>query len=93
MAQLARFLEEKGVVTPWDNENWTVASVASLVRNRVYLGEARAGSIVNPDAHEPIVSLVEWNAANRRAGWRRGAQDAARASWRASCAAAGAATR
>jgi len=67
-AQLARFLEEKGVVTPWDNENWTVASVASLVRNRVYLGEARAGSIVNPEAHEPIVSLAEWNAANRARG-------------------------
>lgn len=67
-AQLARFLEEKGVITPWDNENWTVASVASLVRNRVYLGEARAGSIVNPDAHEPIVSLAEWNAANRARG-------------------------
>lgn len=67
-AQLARFLEEKGVITPWDNEYWTVASVASLVRNRVYLGEARAGSIVNPDAHEPIVSLAEWNAANRARG-------------------------
>ena len=67
-AQLARFLEEKGVVTPWDNETWTVASVASLVRNRVYLGEARAGSIVNADAHEPIVSLAEWNAANRARG-------------------------
>jgi DNA invertase Pin-like site-specific DNA recombinase len=67
-AQLARFLEGKGVVTPWDNENWTVASVASLVRNRVYLGEARAGSIVNPDAHKPIVSLAEWNAANRARG-------------------------
>jgi site-specific DNA recombinase len=67
-AQLARFLEDKGVVTPWDNKSWTVASVASLVRNRVYLGEARAGSIVNPDAHEPIVSLAEWNAANRARG-------------------------
>jgi site-specific DNA recombinase len=67
-AQLARFLEDKGVVTPWDNETWTVASVASVVRNRVYLGEARAGSIVNPDAHKPIVSLAEWNAANRARG-------------------------
>jgi site-specific DNA recombinase len=67
-AQLARFLEEKGVVTPWDNETWTVASVASVIRNRVYLGEARAGSITNPDAHEPIVTLAEWNAANRARG-------------------------
>ncbi len=67
-AQLARFLEEKGVITPWDNANWTVASVASIVRNRVYLGEARAGSIVKPDAHEAIVTLAEWNAANRARG-------------------------
>lgn len=67
-AQLARFLEEKSVITPWDNANWTVASVAAIVRNRVYLGEARAGKITNPDAHAPIVTLAEWNAANRARG-------------------------
>lgn len=67
-AQLARFLEEKGLITPWDNASWTVATVASIVRNRVYLGEARAGSIVNPEAHKPIVTLAEWNAANRARG-------------------------
>lgn len=66
--QLCRFLEESGVITPWGNENWVVASVGSVVRNRVYLGEARAGKIVNPDAHEPIVSLAEWNAANAARG-------------------------
>jgi DNA invertase Pin-like site-specific DNA recombinase len=67
-AQLARFLEEKGVTTPWSNEHWTVASVSTVVRNRVYLGEARAGKIVNPQAHEPIVTLAEWNAANKARG-------------------------
>jgi hypothetical protein len=67
-AQLARFLEEEGVVTPWDNKNWTVASIGRIVRNRVYLGEARAGKIVNPDAHEPIVNLAEWQAANKARG-------------------------
>lgn len=67
-AQLAHFLEEKGVVTPWGNEHWTVASVGTIIRNRVYLGEARAGKVVNPDAHEPIVSLDEWNAANKARG-------------------------
>lgn len=66
--QLARFLEAEGVLTPWGNEHWTVASVGTVVRNRVYLGEARAGKIVNPDAHEPIVTLAEWNAANRARG-------------------------
>lgn len=67
-ARLARFLEEEGVVTPWDNDHWTVASVGTIVRNRVYLGEARAGKIVNPDAHEPIVTLAEWQAANKARG-------------------------
>jgi site-specific DNA recombinase len=66
--QLARFLEERAVITPWGNEHWTVASVGTLIRNRVYLGEARAGKIVNPDAHKPIVSLTEWNAANAARG-------------------------
>ena len=55
-------------MTPWDNEHWTVASVGTIVRNRVYLGEARAGKIVNPDAHEPIVTLAEWQAANKARG-------------------------
>lgn len=67
-AQLARFLEEEKVVTPWDNEHWTIASVSTIIRNRVYLGEARAGDIVNPDAHEAIVTLAEWQAANKARG-------------------------
>lgn len=67
-AQLARFLEDEGVTTPWGNEHWTVASVGTVVRNRVYLGEARAGKIVNAEAHEPIVTLAEWNAANKARG-------------------------
>jgi DNA invertase Pin-like site-specific DNA recombinase len=70
--QLARFLEEKGIVTPWDNEHWTVATVASVVRNRVYLGEARSGKIVNPDAHKAIVTLDEWQAANKARGVKPG---------------------
>jgi DNA invertase Pin-like site-specific DNA recombinase len=66
--QLARFLEERDVITPWENEVWTVASVATIIRNRVYLGEARSGKIVNAEAHEPIVTLAEWNAANKARG-------------------------
>ncbi len=67
-SQLASFLDEKGVVTPWGNEHWTIASVGHLIRNRVYLGEARSGKIVNPNAHEPIVTLDEWQAANNAHG-------------------------
>jgi hypothetical protein len=34
-----------------------------VIRNRAYLGEARQGEIVNPHAHEPIVTQAEWDAA------------------------------
>jgi len=37
-----------------------------MVRNRVYLGEARNGQHVNPDAHKAIVTKAEWDAANVR---------------------------
>ncbi|MGN6256610.1 MAG: recombinase family protein [Solirubrobacterales bacterium] len=65
---LARLLEEKGIKTPYGNQYWMVPSVRTIIKNRVYLGEARAGKIINPDAHEPIVTLDEWQAANRAGG-------------------------
>jgi DNA invertase Pin-like site-specific DNA recombinase len=43
---------------------WTTSNVERIVKNRVYLGEAYRGETVNPDAHEAIVSLAEWQAAN-----------------------------
>jgi hypothetical protein len=41
-----------------------------LLRNRVYLGELRSGADVNVAAHEPLVSLGAWEAA--QTGVRRG---------------------
>ena len=35
-----------------------------MVKSRTYLGEARHGEFVNPDAHPAIVSRVDWEAAN-----------------------------
>ena len=49
---------------------WTPQRCQWIVRNRVYLGEARQGSIVNADAHDALVSRVEWEAA-RPDGTRR----------------------
>jgi site-specific DNA recombinase len=43
---------------------WTNSNVDRIIKNRVYLGEAYRGKAINPDAHEPIVSLAEWQAAN-----------------------------
>lgn len=45
---------------------WGIGSLQGVVRNRVYLGEARAGDVLNVSAHEPIVGRGEWEAAQRR---------------------------
>ena len=43
-----------------------------LLESRVYLGEIRDGPYVNPDAHEAIIDLATWTAAQRsKAGPRR----------------------
>jgi site-specific DNA recombinase len=60
---LARFLEESGVLPSTGNEHWSRVGVSSIVKNRAYLGEARQGAIVNAQAHEPIVTQAEFDAA------------------------------
>ena len=37
--------------------------IAGLIKNPVYLGQARSGKIVNDEAHEPLVTRAEWDAA------------------------------
>jgi len=59
-SELARLLEERGVVGPYGNERWTTAAVSKLIGNRVYRGEARSGQFVKKDAHPAIVSESEW---------------------------------
>lgn len=70
--QLARFMEEEGIVTPAGGEYWTVATIRAIVHNRVYIGEAHNGGFVNPVAHEPLVTLPEWQAANKARGVKPG---------------------
>jgi site-specific DNA recombinase len=43
---------------------WTRSMVDRIIKNRVYRGEAYRGENVNADAHPPIVSVAEWQAAN-----------------------------
>lgn len=45
---------------------WTHQRLDWMIRNRVYLGEARTGAIRNAEAHAPSVSRVEWEAAQSR---------------------------
>jgi site-specific DNA recombinase len=62
-AELARFLEQQNVYPATGNPNWSKAGVTGLVKNPVYLGQARSGKVVNEQAHEPIVSRAEFDAA------------------------------
>src|SRR5215211_4538587 len=60
---LAHFLDDSAVRGPYSNATWTPSAVAKMIRNRVYLGEARSGEYVNADAHEPLVTRAEWESA------------------------------
>jgi DNA invertase Pin-like site-specific DNA recombinase len=60
---LARFLDVSGVRGPYSNAAWTPTAVAKMLRNPVYLGEARSGRHVNRAAHKPLVTRAEWEAA------------------------------
>jgi site-specific DNA recombinase len=65
---LAAFLNERHVVGPYGNRRWTASAVSKLIRNRVYLGEARSGKHVNADAHPPLVTREQFEAAQAMAG-------------------------
>jgi DNA invertase Pin-like site-specific DNA recombinase len=60
---LAAFLDSEGVVSPYGNTHWTASAVAKIIRNPVYLGQARSGHHVNPKAHTPLVTRAEFEAA------------------------------
>lgn len=60
---LARELEEHRVEGPYGPLEWMSRAPTKIVSNRVYLGEARSGDIVNPNAHEALVDRATWEAA------------------------------
>jgi site-specific DNA recombinase len=62
-AELARFLEEQEVYPPTGNAHWSKAGVSTLIKNPVYLGQARSGKVVKDGAHEPLVTRAEFDAA------------------------------
>jgi Recombinase len=64
-------LESQGVTTSQGSKTWSKQAIYNLIQNRVYLGELRYGRddrFVNPDAHEPIVDLPTWTAAQHPNG-------------------------
>jgi site-specific DNA recombinase len=62
-AELAHFLEQNKVYPPTGNKHWSKAGVAGLVKNPVYLGQARSGRVVKEGAHEQLVTRAEFDAA------------------------------
>ena len=60
--KIAEFLTDNGCRSSRGSPAWSISGVSALLRNRAYLGEARSGSVVNPDAHEPIVTQAEFDA-------------------------------
>jgi site-specific DNA recombinase len=62
----------EGVPTSFGATTWQRQAVATLLRSRTYLGEARWRGFVNQDAHEPLVDLPTWMAA-QSPGRNRGA--------------------
>jgi DNA invertase Pin-like site-specific DNA recombinase len=71
--ELCDLLEER---LPRKEGRWTHQTISSIVGRRVYLGEAYQGAVVNKDAHEPLVSRSEWEAAQSRAAAARGKKGA-----------------
>jgi len=70
--EIAELLEEHGVKTSQRSSSWSRQAVKTLLASRVYLGEIKSGPYVNKAAHEPIVDLATWTAAQRTtAGPRR----------------------
>ena len=62
-ADLAVFLSGKGARTSRGGSHFKVSSISGIIANRVYLGEARCGVHVNPDAHPALVELASWQQA------------------------------
>jgi DNA invertase Pin-like site-specific DNA recombinase len=62
-AELARFLEENKVYPPSGNKHWSKYGVSGLIKNPVYLGQARSGKVVKENAHEALVTRAEFDAA------------------------------
>jgi DNA invertase Pin-like site-specific DNA recombinase len=64
--QLARWLDE--VAPKPDRRHWIRRSAECIIRNRIYLGEARCGEHVNLAAHQALVTPALWQAAQSPSG-------------------------
>lgn len=66
LGEISAFLRDSGVKTSKGSRVWIKSTVANVLANRVYLGEISYGErFINARAHEPIVDLPTWVAAQR----------------------------
>lgn len=74
-SELADFLMARGVRTSQGSASWSKQAVAHVLASRVYLGELSYGKdrrFVNAGAHEALVDLPTWLAAQHPNGRRSG---------------------
>ncbi len=69
-SDLAHYLREHNVQSPYGTTNWQPRSLSHMIGNRAYLGEARSGEFTNPSAHKALVDESTWQAAQEAAGER-----------------------
>ena len=60
---IAAFFTSEGLVSSGGRSHWAAHTIESVMKNRVYTGEARRGSHHNPTAHPAIVPMHLWLAA------------------------------
>jgi Recombinase zinc beta ribbon domain/Recombinase len=68
---LADFLHGRDVRTSQGSKYWSKPAIAHVIASRVYLGELSYGKdrrYVNSRAHEPVVDLASWTAAQHPNG-------------------------
>jgi DNA invertase Pin-like site-specific DNA recombinase len=66
-SEVAAYLNERGLPSGDNGATvWQPNRIKRILANRVYLGEARYGSIANPDAHKPLTDLATWTLAQHR---------------------------
>lgn len=69
LSDITRRLSQDKIPTATGQPFWQRQSVLNILRNRVYLGEARRGpEMVNPNAHPPLVDEKTFEQAEKQLG-------------------------
>jgi DNA invertase Pin-like site-specific DNA recombinase len=69
-SELAAYLRGHGVESPYGSTQWQSRALVHVIENRAYLGEARSGEFSKAGAHEPLIDVETWEAAQEAKGER-----------------------